>query len=95
MRDQAGVLSKVKVVEGDISLPGLGLSAAHRDTLVNSLNFIIHCAADIRLEADIQVCVLGRGLHDICGGVRGTLWQQLSLSVPRSPRQISSRHALG
>lgn len=55
VRDSAALLSKVHVVGGDISLPGLGLSAADRATLVSSVNFIIHCAADIRLEADIQV----------------------------------------
>ncbi len=36
-------------------MPGLGLSPSDRAALSSSVNFIIHCAADIRLEADIQV----------------------------------------
>lgn len=55
IREQSRLLEKVKVVGGDISLPGLGLSVSDRATLVSSVNIIVHCAADIRLEADIQV----------------------------------------
>jgi thioester reductase-like protein len=55
VRDNDKLVQKVHVVSGDISLPCLGLSAADRATLVHSVDFVIHCAADIRLEADIQV----------------------------------------
>lgn len=55
IRDHTHLLTKVHVVGGDISQPGLGLSPADRDKLASRVNFIIHCAADIRLEADIQV----------------------------------------
>eukprot|EP00882_Tetradesmus_deserticola_P005979 GHRQ01006295.1.p1 GENE.GHRQ01006295.1~~GHRQ01006295.1.p1 ORF type:complete len:319 (+),score=59.94 GHRQ01006295.1:134-958(+) len=54
VRDSTKLLQKVQVVGGDISLPGLGLSAADRATLLSSVDYIVHCAADIRLEADIQ-----------------------------------------
>ncbi|KAF8055926.1 fatty acyl-CoA reductase [Scenedesmus sp. PABB004] len=54
VRDSPKLLSKVRVMGGDISAPGLGLSAADRSTLLGCVDFIIHCAADIRLEADIQ-----------------------------------------
>eukprot|EP00879_Flechtneria_rotunda_P002270 GHRR01002461.1.p1 GENE.GHRR01002461.1~~GHRR01002461.1.p1 ORF type:complete len:664 (+),score=233.63 GHRR01002461.1:802-2793(+) len=43
---------------GDISLPGLGLSPVDRAQLLGTVDFIIHCAADIRLEADIQETLL-------------------------------------
>jgi thioester reductase-like protein len=55
VRDSTKLLQKVHVIGGDISMPGLGLSAADRTTLLSSVDFIVHCAADIRLEADIQV----------------------------------------
>jgi hypothetical protein len=55
VRGNDKLVQKVHVVSGDISLPGLGLSSADRATLLHSVNFIIHCAADIRLEADMQV----------------------------------------
>mgnify|MGYP001806964070 CR=1 FL=1 len=77
VREDSSLLSKVVVVGGDISLPGLGLSPSDRAALSSSVNFIIHCAADIRLEADIQVsdraggraesharaCVVGGGVR--------------------------------
>lgn len=55
MRDSTKLLQKVQVMGGDMSLPGLGLSPADRTALLSSVDFIVHCAADIRLEADIQV----------------------------------------
>lgn len=54
MRDNPRLLSKVRVVGGDINMPGLGLSSTDRKRLLGCVNYIIHCAADIRLEADIQ-----------------------------------------
>jgi hypothetical protein len=55
VRDQSTLLDKVQVVAGDISLPGLGLDEQTRQALISNVHFIVHCAADIRLEADIQV----------------------------------------
>jgi thioester reductase-like protein len=55
VRDNAAIVSKVSAVGGDISQAGLGLAVEDRAMLLSSLDFIIHCAADIRLEADIQV----------------------------------------
>lgn len=55
VRDQSTLLDKVQVVGGDISLPGLGLDEQSRQFLISNVHFIMHCAADIRLEADIQV----------------------------------------
>lgn len=44
---------KVTAIAGDLSLPGLGISAADHATLVDKVDILIHSAADIRLEAPI------------------------------------------
>eukprot|EP00775_Hariotina_reticulata_P012149 gene12149-12287_t len=54
VRENVAITSKVCAVGGDISQAGLGLAVEDRAMLLSSLDFIIHCAADIRLEADIQ-----------------------------------------
>lgn len=48
------VFHRVKVVDGDLSLPGLGLSGADRELLVNEVDTVIHCAANLALDARIQ-----------------------------------------
>jgi fatty acyl-CoA reductase len=62
VRNNEKLVQKVHVVSGDISLPGLGLSAADRATLLHSVDYIIHSAADIRLEADMQVSTAAAAL---------------------------------
>jgi hypothetical protein len=54
VRDQPQLLQKVTAIPGDITLPGLGLSPATTQQLQSELHFILHTAADIRLEVDIQ-----------------------------------------
>jgi fatty acyl-CoA reductase len=48
------LVSKVQGVEGDMELPGLGLSTADRQMLVSDVDVIIHSAADLTLDAHIQ-----------------------------------------
>eukprot|EP00878_Enallax_costatus_P001418 GHUV01001568.1.p1 GENE.GHUV01001568.1~~GHUV01001568.1.p1 ORF type:complete len:569 (+),score=137.92 GHUV01001568.1:356-2062(+) len=48
------VFTKVQAVEGDLALPGLGLSAEDAAAVRNEVTVIIHCAADIELDAPIQ-----------------------------------------
>jgi fatty acyl-CoA reductase len=48
------VLDKVVAVCGDMMLPELGISVDDRRMLQREVNTVIHCAADIRLEAGIQ-----------------------------------------
>ncbi len=48
------VFSKVRVVEGDMDLPGLGLSDAYREELMAEVQVIIHSAANLTLDAHIQ-----------------------------------------
>lgn len=45
---------KVVAVEGDLCLPGLGLSQSDKQLLVSDVEHVIHCAANIELDADIQ-----------------------------------------
>jgi nucleoside-diphosphate-sugar epimerase len=54
VRDDAVLLSLVIPVAGDVLQPGLGLSERDQETLHDEVDTIIHCAADIRLEAPIQ-----------------------------------------
>lgn len=54
VRDQPQLLGKVRAVPGDITLPGLGLSPSTTQQLQSELHFILHTAADIRLEVDIH-----------------------------------------
>ena len=54
VRDQQSIMDKVRAVDGDLSHSGLGLDAATRDNLVDTVEIIMHSAADIRLEVDIQ-----------------------------------------
>jgi fatty acyl-CoA reductase len=45
---------KVVAVEGDLCLPGLGLSESDKQQLLDNVEHVIHCAANIELDADIQ-----------------------------------------
>jgi thioester reductase-like protein len=49
----ANVFQKVQVIEGDLATPGLGLSDAHRELVLQQTNMILHCAADMALHAPI------------------------------------------
>lgn len=54
VRAKPELAAKVVAVAGDISVPGLGLSPEDLATLEREANFIIHSAADIRLEPPMQ-----------------------------------------
>ena len=54
VRDDTALLPLVTPIAGDILQPGLGLSLEDKETLQDEVDTIIHCAADIRLEAPIQ-----------------------------------------
>lgn len=48
---------KISAVAGDVSLPGLGLSAADRRTLADEVNIVFHAAATIRFDEHIRTAV--------------------------------------
>lgn len=59
------VFAKVQAVEGDLSLPGLGLSPEDARMLQHEVTHVVHCAANIELDADIQ-----KSLRCVQGAVR-------------------------
>jgi hypothetical protein len=62
------VFGKVMAVEGDMSLPGLGLSPAHARELAERVTHVVHCAADLSLDAHIQQAIrCARSCHKRCG----------------------------
>lgn len=59
------VFSRVIALEGDLTKPMLGLSAEDLQALQQDVGIILHCGANIELDADIQMtlrCVLVYGL---------------------------------
>lgn len=50
-----GVLaSRVRAINGDLSAPGLGLSDSDAQLLCERVNVVIHCAANVQLDAHVQ-----------------------------------------
>ena len=52
-----GVMSKIIPVEGDISLPNLGISSADLDLLVNNVSIVFHSAATVRFNEELRTAV--------------------------------------
>jgi fatty acyl-CoA reductase len=48
------VFNKIRVLEGDIELPELGLSAADKEEVLSQVDVVIHSAAVLTLDAHIQ-----------------------------------------
>ncbi|KAG2222121.1 hypothetical protein INT45_007557 [Circinella minor] len=57
------IKDKVYAIEGDLAMPGLGLSEEDRKTLVKYTNLVLHCGATVdgneRLDMAMKVNVLG------------------------------------
>jgi thioester reductase-like protein len=49
-----GATERILALPGDVSLPGLGLSAADRRTLIAETDSIVHCAASISFELPLE-----------------------------------------
>jgi hypothetical protein len=102
IREKPELLAKVAAVAGDLSEPGLGLSAADREALAANVDIVIHSAADIRLEAPIQVRRRGGGGAVGCGGIAAAERARLRVGrrrpgasrVPRRRRPHSRRSLL-
>lgn len=47
-------LKKVKAMEGDLGLPGLGLSEENKAILMNEVSVVFNGAASLRLEAGLK-----------------------------------------
>ncbi|XP_022194362.1 fatty acyl-CoA reductase 1 [Nilaparvata lugens] len=60
LKSQRGlsIIEKVEAVNGDVSLPDLGLSAQHRQLFIDNVNIIFHGAATIRFDEPLRKAVL-------------------------------------
>lgn len=47
-------VTKIKIIDGDLEQPSLGLSSDDRDWLIENVNFIFHCAATVRFNETLQ-----------------------------------------
>ncbi|XP_063912829.1 fatty acyl-CoA reductase wat-like [Zophobas morio] len=54
-RDKSEFKGKISVIEGDCSLPGLGISQDDRETLVNETTCIIHVAAIVKFSEHLRL----------------------------------------
>ncbi|XP_066995732.2 putative fatty acyl-CoA reductase CG5065 isoform X2 [Anabrus simplex] len=50
-------IKKLVAVEGDVLLPELGLKQEVRDALLSEVSIVFHCAASLRLEAELKPSV--------------------------------------
>ncbi|KAK9295404.1 hypothetical protein QLX08_010260 [Tetragonisca angustula] len=51
------VLSRIHPVQGDMSLPDLGISPADRTMLIHNMNIVFHVAATVRFNEPLNVAV--------------------------------------
>lgn len=54
LKDNPHAFDKITIVQGDASLPGLGLSEIDRKVLLN-VNVVFHCAASVRFNESLKV----------------------------------------
>jgi fatty acyl-CoA reductase len=48
------VKQKVIAIDGDITIPGLGLSEPDRQLLINHTNVVFHCAASVKFDDPLK-----------------------------------------
>lgn len=58
---------RIRIIEGDISEIGLGISATDRMELTQNVQLVVHCAADVRFETPLPaICLTNiRGTREI------------------------------
>jgi len=47
-------VTKIKIIEGDLEQPSLGLSSDDREWLIENVNFVFHCAATIKFNETLH-----------------------------------------
>lgn len=50
-------LDKIRPVKGDVSIDGLGLNDQDRQELINTINVVFHCAANVRFDQPLKDAV--------------------------------------
>lgn len=48
-------MSCIKIIDGDIEDPSLGLSKNDRDWTIENVNFVFHCAATIKFNETLEL----------------------------------------
>ena len=57
IREQPEVKTKIILVQGDMSLPNLGISSADLDLLVNNVSVVFNSAATVRFNEELRTAV--------------------------------------
>lgn len=55
--DTKAMISKIRVIEGDVAKANLDLSTEDRELIMENVNFIYHCAATIRFDEKLKTAV--------------------------------------
>lgn len=50
-------MAKIKVIKGDVSIDGLGISEMDKSRLIEDTNVVFHCAANVRFDQEIEGAV--------------------------------------
>ncbi|KAL3271474.1 hypothetical protein HHI36_021959 [Cryptolaemus montrouzieri] len=60
-------LKKVAIINGDCSLPDLGIEDEDKQRIIEEVNFVIHCAATVRFDETLKVAahINVRGARDL------------------------------
>ena len=93
MTENPEAAERLVPVEGDTSCLGLGLSPTDRQTLIDNVSIVFHCAATVRfdLTADHMILINVRGTRDVvylCKELK-----KLEVSTSRS-QYVTSPHPL-
>jgi len=57
IRGQPEAMSKIRIVEGDISLPNLSLSEADLKLLLDKVSIVFHSAATVHFNEELRTAV--------------------------------------
>jgi len=50
-------MTKIKMIDGDLEQPSLGLSPIDHDWLIENVNFVFHCAATIKFNETLPIAI--------------------------------------
>lgn len=48
-------MDRIKVIDGNLGEPSMGITTADREWLIENVNFIFHCAATIKFNEPIEI----------------------------------------
>lgn len=48
---------QITIISGDCSLPGLGISADERETIMENVNIVLHSAATVRFDEKLKMAI--------------------------------------